>query len=107
MTVFARSSVRYDGWQVPTRPRIRLRPHTIAMSQARFTRRRRSLIARMRKLSLPALLVTDESNVTWLTGFTGDSSYLLVGPETGSIDQRHALHGPDFRGVFRAGCRDP
>ncbi len=28
--------------------------------------------------SLDALLVTDERNVTYLTGFTGDSSYLLV-----------------------------
>lgn len=50
------------------------------MTQARFSRRRRSLIARIRKLDLPALLVTDETNVTWLTGFTGDSSCLLIGP---------------------------
>ncbi len=28
--------------------------------------------------SLPALLITNETNVTYLTGFTGDSSYLLV-----------------------------
>ncbi|HMC10390.1 MAG TPA: Xaa-Pro peptidase family protein, partial [Pirellulaceae bacterium] len=30
------------------------------------------------KQSLAALLVTDERNVTYLTGFTGDSSYLLL-----------------------------
>ena len=51
------------------------------MTQARFSRRRSRLIARIRKLGLPAVLVTDETNVTWLTGFTGDSSYLLVGPK--------------------------
>ncbi|MCH2590485.1 MAG: Xaa-Pro peptidase family protein [Planctomycetales bacterium] len=67
--------------------------HTIAMSQARFTRRRRNLIARIRKLGLPALLVTDESNVTWLTGFTGDSSYLLIGPKLGVLisDTRYTV----------------
>ena len=32
----------------------------------------------MRKASLPALLVTDFVNVTYLTGFTGDDSYLLL-----------------------------
>ncbi len=28
-----------------------------------------------------AALITDATNVTWLTGFTGDSSYLLVLPD--------------------------
>src|SRR5262245_2615796 len=32
------------------------------------------------KKSLAALLVTDERNVTYLSGFTGDSSYLLLTP---------------------------
>ena len=27
------------------------------------------------------MLVTKESNVTWLTGFSGDSSWLLIGPD--------------------------
>jgi len=36
---------------------------------------------RLRKESLPALLVTDPLNVTWLTGFTGDSSFLLALPD--------------------------
>ncbi len=43
-----------------------------------FQRRRDALRQRLGERSLPALLVTDESNVTYLTGFTGDSSYLLV-----------------------------
>jgi len=45
-----------------------------------FQKRRDALRQRMRERSLPALLVTDETNVTYLTGFTGDSSYLLVAP---------------------------
>ena len=43
-----------------------------------FQRRRDALRQRLRERSLPALLVSDETNVTYLTGFTGDSSYLLV-----------------------------
>ena len=63
------------------------------MTQSRFTRRRRSLIARIRKLGHQAVLVTDESNVTWLTGFTGDSSYLLIGPKLGVLisDTRYTV----------------
>src|SRR5687767_313187 len=43
-----------------------------------FARRRDSLRRLLTEKSLKALLVTDERNVTYLTGFTGDSSYLLV-----------------------------
>ena len=52
---------------------------SVPMPQPPFARRRRKLLARLKNLKVPALLVTDESNVTWLTGFTGDSSYLLLG----------------------------
>jgi len=40
--------------------------------------RRESLRRLLRENELAALLVTDERNVTYLTGFTGDSTYLLV-----------------------------
>ena len=40
--------------------------------------RRESLRRLLHEKQLAALLVTDERNVTYLTGFTGDSSYLLV-----------------------------
>ena len=40
--------------------------------------RRRSLLKRMRAEGVEAMLVTDETNVTYLTGFTGDSSWLLA-----------------------------
>jgi Xaa-Pro aminopeptidase len=43
-----------------------------------FAFRRAALRRLLAKKSLAALLVTDERNVTYLTGFTGDSSYLLV-----------------------------
>src|SRR5438105_10289835 len=45
---------------------------------ANFLHRRDSLRRRLREKSLAALLITDELNVTYLTGFTGDSSYLVV-----------------------------
>ena len=43
-----------------------------------FESRRDKLRQLLTQNSLEALLVTDERNVTYLTGFTGDSSYLLV-----------------------------
>jgi Xaa-Pro aminopeptidase len=43
--------------------------------------RRESLRRLLVEKNLAALLVTDERNVTYLTGFTGDSSYLLVSRE--------------------------
>jgi Xaa-Pro aminopeptidase len=45
-----------------------------------FAARRDNLRRLLSEQQLPALLVTDERNVTYLTGFTGDSSYLLVSP---------------------------
>lgn len=43
-----------------------------------FEFRRDALRKLLHSHSLPALLVTDELNVGYLTGFTGDSSFLLV-----------------------------
>ena len=37
-----------------------------------------SLSRRLSELQVDAMLVTDEINVRYLSGFTGDSSYLLV-----------------------------
>lgn len=44
----------------------------------RFESRRTKLRSRLRKTGAEALLVTNFTNVTYLTGFTGDSSYLLL-----------------------------
>jgi Xaa-Pro aminopeptidase len=43
-----------------------------------FARRRDALRRLLIDQALPALLVTEERNVAYLTGFTGDSSYLLI-----------------------------
>jgi Xaa-Pro aminopeptidase len=48
-----------------------------------FESRRDKLRKLLKEKSLDALLVTEERNVTYLTGFTGDSSYLLVGQKAG------------------------
>src|SRR5918994_302816 len=45
-----------------------------------FARRRENLRRLLSEKSLAALLVTAELNVTYLTGFTGDASYLLITP---------------------------
>ena len=45
---------------------------------SRFQRRRSRVRAAIRRKRLDALLVTNETNVHYLTGFTGDSSYLLL-----------------------------
>jgi Xaa-Pro aminopeptidase len=50
---------------------------------ANFDTRRDQLRRLIAETSLDALLVTDERNVTYLTGFTGDSSYLLVARRSG------------------------
>jgi len=43
-----------------------------------YEKRRRKLRRSLKKAGFEALLVTDFTNVTYLTGFTGDDSYLLV-----------------------------
>ncbi len=47
----------------------------------RFTARRKQLLRIIREEGVDAMLVTGETNVRYLTGFTGDSSYLLLGPK--------------------------
>lgn len=46
----------------------------------RYQARLKRLRSAMKKAGLRSLLVSHVSNVTYLTGFTGDSSYLWVGP---------------------------
>jgi Xaa-Pro aminopeptidase len=48
-------------------------------SQNRFAQRRERLLRRLKTARLDALLVTSPVNVRYLTGFTGEDSYLLVG----------------------------
>uniref|UniRef100_A0A7C4QT10 Aminopeptidase P family protein n=1 Tax=Schlesneria paludicola TaxID=360056 RepID=A0A7C4QT10_9PLAN len=50
------------------------------MKRFRFAARRSRLCAAVKKAGLEALLVGHPPNVTYLTGFTGDSSHLLLGP---------------------------
>lgn len=63
------------------------------MAADRFQSRRRKLLAKIRAEKLGALLVTNEVNVTYLTGFTGDSSYLLLGPDVETLisDTRYGV----------------
>ena len=51
------------------------------MAGDRYPSRRQKLWAEVRKQNLPALLITNETNVRYLTGFTGDSTYLLLTAE--------------------------
>ena len=56
----------------------------------------------LRKLGVDALLVTDFTNVTYLTGFTGDDSYLLVRDDGDTIisDPRYTIQlGEEAPGV--------
>jgi Xaa-Pro aminopeptidase len=45
----------------------------------RFQQRRKRLASAVRRMGADAILITNFTNVTYLTGFTGDDSYLLVG----------------------------
>lgn len=50
------------------------------MTNDRLATRRQKLVKSIRKAGIFALLVTNPKNVTYLTGFTGDDSYLIIGP---------------------------
>lgn len=49
------------------------------MESERHSQRRAKLLQRLKSNEVAALLVSDETNVSYLTGFTGDSSFLLIG----------------------------
>ena len=49
------------------------------MSKDYLGARQKKLISQIKRIGAEALLVTSETNVTYLTGFSGDSSYLLIG----------------------------
>jgi len=63
------------------------------MPKDRFLARRNKLRKQLRPEKIDALLVTNETNVTYLTGFTGDSSFLLLDAagETLISDTRYAI----------------
>jgi len=50
------------------------------MSQDSFAIRREKLIKSIGKLGLDGILITNPVNVTYLTGFSGEDSFLLCGP---------------------------
>lgn len=57
----------------------------------RFAKRRDKIQSHLRKAKLDALLVTSFTNVSYLTGFSGDDSYLVITPQQSIIvsDQRY------------------
>lgn len=63
------------------------------MADNRFAKRRAKLIRNLKKEKVDALLVTNFTNVTYLTGFSGDDSYLLIGPDQTVLisDTRYAI----------------
>jgi len=48
------------------------------MMSARFSARRDRFWKLLKDTGVSAFLVTDETNVSWLTGFSGDSSWVLI-----------------------------
>lgn len=50
------------------------------MTTDRLATRRHKVLQSLRKLGISAVLVTNPKNVTYLTGFTGEDSYLILGP---------------------------
>src|SRR4051794_10110824 len=50
------------------------------MPMADFASRRTRLVQALAQEGLDALLVSNPLNVSYLTGFTGDSSHLIIGP---------------------------
>jgi Xaa-Pro aminopeptidase len=52
------------------------------MTTDRLSPRRHKLIQTIRKAGISALLVTNPKNVTYLTGFSGEDSYLMIAPNS-------------------------
>ena len=50
------------------------------MSSQIHVRRRKAIQKRLKKSGMDAILITNETNVSYLTGFTGDSSSLWLEP---------------------------
>lgn len=50
----------------------------MASQSVNYSRRLAKLKSRLKSSGYPAILITDPINVSYLTGFTGDSTYLLV-----------------------------
>ena len=46
----------------------------------RYNTRRDKLRRELKRAGMDSILVTNFTNVTYLTGFTGDDSYLLITP---------------------------
>jgi Xaa-Pro aminopeptidase len=65
-----------------TRPgsETRLLEIDLIVKSDRYAARRSKLCNALKKAGVEALLVSHPPNVTYLTGFTGDSSHLLIGP---------------------------
>ncbi|MBQ9456670.1 MAG: aminopeptidase P family protein [Thermoguttaceae bacterium] len=74
-----------------------------------YSKRREKLRRLMKKQGVDVLLVTNFTNVTWLTGFTGDDSYVLVSSEDECIlsDSRYTIQigeeCPGLRLLLRGG----
>jgi Xaa-Pro aminopeptidase len=74
---------------------------------ANHAQRRERIQRRMRKEGLAGFLVTNETNVRYLTGFTGDSSYLLLTPTDQWIlsdaryDEQLSTECPDIAAIIR------
>ena len=66
--------------------------HHLARRSMSFANRRKKLRELIRESKADGLLVTNFINVTYLTGFTGDDSYLLVTLDGETLDHRPALH---------------
>lgn len=72
-----------------------------------FANRRERLLKKVRELGAEGVLVTDEINVRYLSGFSGDSSYLLLTPDHSFIlsdsryDTQIAAECPDLELVTR------
>ena len=75
----------------------------------RILNRRERLRQRLKVDDLDAILISSETNVSYLTGFSGDSSVLLVGRDRDVIlsDSRYATQLEQECPQIEARIRDP
>lgn len=76
---------------------------------SRYAKRRQKLFSAVKKQGAEAMLVTDFTDVTYLTGFTGDDSYLLLREEDSVIlsDPRYTIQIEEECPGLSAAIRKP
>lgn len=72
----------------------------------RYAARREKLLHSLKKKGIPAFLISSETNVSYLTGFTGDSSFLLLERDKGGNGRGKLISDGRYTTQIASECPD-